>query len=492
MLLILKSSRSFAKKLAKLNFMKFYITTSIDYINGKPHIGHAYEKVAADVLARFNRLQAKDVFFLTGTDEHGAKIAAAAEKSVQEIKAYINEMAEHFSKAWDALEISYDRFIRTTDSDHELAVQEIMNRMKSSGALYEAEYSGLYCIGHEAFLTESDLVDGLCPEHKTKPEQITEKNWFLKVSAFTEKIKSAIENDQFKIWPVARRNEILSLLGQGFNDVAITRPNVKWGIRVPWDEQQTVYVWIDALINYISGVGFNSDPELFQKYWPANFHVLGKDIIKFHCIIWPAILLASDLPLPEGALVHGHLTVSGQKISKSIGNVIDPLDWTAKYGAEAVRYFLLREFPFGEDGDVSEEKLKARYEADLANGLGNLVSRLTNMMELYSDGTISEILTPENKLIEVDQLINTFKFNEALVKVWEAIAQANKTIDQTKPWSLQKTEPEQVKKILAQLAAQMYVIALKLAPFMPETADKIRKALESEKIVKIEPLFPRV
>ena len=352
----------------------------------------------------------------------------------------------------------------------------------------------MYCTGHEAFLTEKDLVDGLCPEHQTKPELITEKNWFFKVSDFTEKIKEKIEKEEFKIWPEAHRKEVLSLLTQGFNDIAISRPNVKWGIPLPWDENQTVYVWVDALINYISGVGYHGDKELFKKYWPATWHVVGKDIIKFHCIIWPALLLAAGIEMPGGVVVHGYLTANNKKISKSIGNVIDPNDWVTKYGSDAVRYFLMREIAFGQDGDVSEEKMKARYDGDLANGLGNLVSRLTNMIEKYAHGEIPEIVEPYDKLDGVVEMIEGFRFHEALARIWEAVAWANQYIDETKPWDLAKDDAnkEKLDAVLSVLGAEVKLIGLSIAPFMPQTAEKIRKSFESDAITKIEPLFPRV
>jgi methionyl-tRNA synthetase len=472
--------------------MKFYITTAIDYINGKPHIGHSYEKVASDVLARWHRLKGEQVFFLTGTDEHGAKIAEFAEKNGLEPQVFADQNFEHFKTAWDNLSLSYDRFIRTTDSDHIKTVETILKKIQDSGYLYEGEYSGLYCVGHEAFLTEKDLVNGLCPDHGTKPDLITEKNWFFKVSAFTEQIKKAIEADEFKIWPEERKNEILSLLTQGFNDIAISRPNVKWGIPLPWDKEQTVYVWVDALINYISGVGYSGDKELFKKFWPADWHVIGKDISKFHCIIWPALLLAADLEMPKGVVVHGYLTADNKKISKSIGNVINPNDWVNKYGSDAVRYFLMREISFGQDGDVSESKIMSRYEGDLANGLGNLVSRLTNMLEKYCHGEVPHTVPAEMSLTEVDTLLENFKFHEALQKIWEAIAWANQYIDETKPWQVAKENQEEVEKILSKLSAQVLVIGHFLAPFTPDTAEKIRLAFESDTITKIGPLFPRI
>lgn len=472
--------------------MKYYITTAIDYINDKPHIGHSYEKVAADILARAQRLKGIETFFLTGTDEHGAKVAAVAKKMEMEEQAFADKFSATFVTAWKNLNLSHDRFIRTTDADHLKAVAQLLNTIKDNGYLYEGEYTGLYCTGHEAFLTEKDLIDGVCPDHKTKPELITEKNWFFKVSAFTQVIQEKIESDQFKIWPEQRKNEVLGLLKQGFNDIAVSRPSVTWGVPLPWDESQSVYVWIDALINYISGVGYGSDKALFKKYWPADWHVIGKDIIKFHCIIWPAMLLAADLEIPKGVSVHGYLTTDNQKISKSLGNVIDPNDWVAKYGSDAVRYFLMREVSYGQDGDVTELKLRGRYESDLANGLGNLVSRLTNMIEKYCQGVVPQTLKAEHDLVEVDQLLEDFRFHEALAKIWEAIAWANQYIDETKPWSLYKENPEEVGVILSKLSAQLYVIAAKLAPFMPESADKIRVALESEQVTKIEALFPRI
>lgn len=473
--------------------MKYYITTAIDYINGKPHIGHSYEKVASDVLARLHRLNGDQVFFLTGTDEHGKKNADAAKKLGLDEQAYADEYHRYFKSTWDNLEVTYDRFIRTTDADHIKVVEDIFNKIHEAGYFYEKEYEGWYCVGHEAFITEKDLVNGLCPEHQTKPEYTKEKNWFFKVSAFTEIIKEKIEGGDFKIWPEERKKEVLSLLDQGFHDVAISRPSVKWGIALPWDQEQTIYVWVDALINYISGVGYIEDKELFKKFWPADWHVIGKDILKFHCIIWPAMLLAAKIELPKGVCAHGYLTVGNQKISKTIGNVIDPNEWVAKYGADAVRYFLMKEIAFGQDGDVSEEKLKARYDGELANGLGNLISRLTNMIEKYCHGEVPHHVEADNKLEEVFALVDGFHFHEALAKIWEAVAWANQYIDETKPWALAKEDKqEEIDEIISKLAAQVYVIAQKIAPFMPVTADKIRIAFESDEIKKMEPLFPRV
>jgi methionyl-tRNA synthetase len=465
---------------------KFYITTAIDYINGKPHIGHSLEKVAADVLARHygNKIGRDNVRFVTGTDEHGAKISQYAEAEGLEPKVYADRNSAYFSFAWDQLNVQYDRFIRTTDTDHEQTVKDLVSKMKDSGFLYEGEYEGLYCVGHEAFITEKELVNGLCPDHQKAPELVKEKNWFLKVSSFTEQIKTAIEKDELLVWPESRKKEILSLLEQGFTDIAISRPNVKWGIALPWDAEQTIYVWVDALINYYTAA---------DGKWPADVHVVGKDILKFHAIIWPAMLLASGLPLPKAVVTHGYLTVENQKISKSIGNVIDPNDWVAKYGADSVRYFLLREVPFSDDGDVSEEKLRARYEGELANGLGNLVSRITNLVEKNLDGVFPEgtkgFTSPGD---EISPLIESYQFHEALAMIWQYVSWANKTVDENKLWELPKTDMAKFAEVAKQVIDVLTIIAQSLAAFMPETSQKILASVTAEKIVKAEPLFPRV
>lgn len=471
---------------------KFYITTPIYYVNDKPHIGSAYPTIAADVLARFYRSAGAAVHFLTGTDEHGSKIERAAAAAGKTPREFADEIAAKFASAWKILEISNDDFIRTTESRHEEAVAEWLGVLKGSGKVYEGEYQGLYCVGHEEFIKESDLNEkGLCPEHLTKPELLKEKNWFFKLSDYGQILTEKIEGGDFQIEPQSRENEVLSFINQGLEDIAISRPNVKWGIPLPWDKDQTVYVWVEALFNYISALGY-PDGEDYKKYWPADLHVVGKNIIKFHCIIWPALLLASKLPLPKKVFAHGFINVDKQKISKSLGNAVDPLELAEKYGTDTVRYFLLREIPFGQDGDFSVKKLAARYEGDLANGLGNLFSRLATLIAQNLDGDAPEVVASPKDLSDVNTLIQELKFHETLARIWEEIAWANKYIDETKPWELAKKDPKLFGEVIASLVALLSEIALKLAPFMPETAEKIRSALSAEKITKPEPLFPRL
>lgn len=470
---------------------KFYITTPIYYINDKPHIGSAYTTIAADVLARYYRSRGIDTVFLTGTAEHGSKIAGSAEKAGKNPKEFADEMSAKFSLAWDVLEISNNDFIRTTEKRHEDAVKLFFEKLKASGKIYEGEYEGLYCVGHEAFIKESDLVNGLCPEHKTKPEQVREHNWFFKLSEYQNILKEKIIGNELQIGPPERKNEVLSFIDKGLEDIAISRQNAKFALPLPWDESQTIYVWLDELFNYCTAVGYGADDAKFKKYWPADVHLVGKDIIKFHCIIWPALLLAIGEKIPAKVFAHGFFTVGGQKISKTIGNVIDPLEWAQKYGPEAVRYFLLREVPFGQDGDVSEEKLKARYEGDLANGLGNLLSRVTTLAEKFVPGKTfkPEIFKGDDG---VGELIENFKFNEALAKIWVWVAWGNKTVDENKLWELGKTDLKKFEEISGQLLSCLLTIAAHLKPFMPETGKKIEEAILAEKITKSQALFPKI
>lgn len=471
---------------------KFYITTPIYYVNAEPHIGSAYTTIAADVLARFYRYAAVPTFFLTGTDEHGSKIEMAAKEAGQSPEDFTRKMAAKFSFTWDTLEIAPDDFIRTTEERHIKAVGIFLEKLRASGKIYQGEYQGLYCIGHEAFLKESDLdSQGLCPDHKTRPEKLKEKNWFFKLSEYGALLASRISSQEFEIQPESRKNEVLAFIEQELEDVAISRPNVKWGIPLPWDKDQTVYVWVEALFNYASALGY-PDGENYKKFWPADVHLVGKDIIRFHCIIWPALLEVAGIPWPKKVFAHGFFTINGQKISKSLGNVIDLNELVVKFGPDALRYFLLREIPFGQDGDFSIEKLRIRYESDLADGLGNLFSRLTNLIATNLGGKLPDVVESPRKFNEVDEMIANFRFHDALSRIWEEVAWANKYIDETKPWESAKKDPKLFAQTISRLVALLYEIAKKLAPFMPETSEKIRSALSAEKIEKAEPLFPRI
>lgn len=472
---------------------KFYITAPIYYVNDKPHIGSAYTTIAADVLARLHRQLGEDVLFLTGTAEHGDKIAGSAEEASKDIKNFVDENAAKFSFAWDQLGIAPDEFIRTTEKRHVDAVVLFFRKLKESGKVYEGIYEGLYCVGCESFKKESELVNGLCPLHNKKPEIVKEKNWFFKLSDYSGILRDKIRGNDIVIAPQARRNEILSFIDQGLEDISISRPRVKFAIPLPWDESQRIYVWMDELFAYCSGIGYGEDQEKFKRYWPADLHLMGKDIIKFHCIIWPALLMAIGEEPPKKIFAHGFFTVAGEKMSKTLGNIIDPNDWVDEYGADAVRYFLLREVPFGQDGDVSEEKFKVRYNSDLANGLGNLFSRVTNMIEKYQGGDIGEFVRSPKDLSDASVYFDQLQFDKGLQVIWEAIAWADNLIERSKPWELVKTDPEKVKELLVNLAALLYDIARKLSPVIPETANRIKTALEQEKIIKPEePLFPKI
>jgi methionyl-tRNA synthetase len=473
---------------------KYYITTPIYYVNDKPHIGSAYTTIAADVLARFYRGHGLETLFLTGTAEHGSKISESAEQAGKSVEEFVDENAAKFKQAWQRLNISHDDFIRTTEARHIEAVNIFFAKLKDSGTLYEGDYEGWYCVGCEAFKTESELVDGLCPLHNTKPELVKERNWFFKLSSYGDTLREKITSGELQILPEERRNEILSFIEQGLEDITISRRSAKFALPLPWDSEQTIYVWLDELFNYCSAIGYGTDPDKFARFWPANVHLVGKDIIKFHCVIWPALLLAIGEALPKAVFANGFFTVGGQKISKSLGNAIDPVEWADKYGADAVRYFVLREVPFGQDGDVSEEKLRARYDGDLANGLGNLVSRVTTLVEKYLDGVVPRGTVPDQPFVPsaIDSLIENYKFHDALAEIWKEVARANKIVDETKLWELGKTDLEEFARVAKELLVIIETVAEQLLPFIPESAQKILDAVQAEKITKAEALFPRL
>ncbi len=460
---------------------KFYITTPIYYVNDKPHIGHAYTMIAADVLARRNRMKGADVFFLTGTDEHGAKIETAAKKVGQSPQEFVDEVSAKFQLAADCLNISNTGFIRTTDKTHINAVEDVLMKLQEKGFIYKGKYEGLYCEGCEQFKTESQLVDGKCPDHQVEPKLLKEESYFFKLSQFQDELREKIEKDEFKISPIERKNEILSFLThEKLQDVAISRKNVKWGIPLPFDKEYTTYVWVEALMNYTTGIGMSSDEDKFANYWPCDVQLMAKDILRVHATIWPAMLLALKLPLPKHLFIHGFWTVDGQKMSKSLNNSVDPIEMSCKYTTDAFRYYLMREVTFGNDGDFSESRLAEKYGSDLAGGLGNLVNRVLSMTEKYFESKVPKAKLKDGVMKELadvwkkyDQAIDDIQFAEALKSIWQLIDFANKFIDDAKPWALAKTDQKKLGEVLYNLIEILQQLGYLLYPFMPDTAEKI-------------------
>ncbi|MBU4480323.1 class I tRNA ligase family protein [Patescibacteria group bacterium] len=511
---------------------KFYITTAIDYVNGKPHLGHALEKIQADVLARYKRLILgdDDIYFLTGADEHGSKIFRTAEKQGKEVQSFVDENTEVFRNLWKTLNISNNDFIRTSDKKrHRVGAQALWNKIFEAGDLEKAKYSGLYCVGCEAFVTEKDLIDGKCPNHDTAPEKIEEENYFFKISKYIEDVKSKIESDELQIIPAGRKNEILAMIERGVEDISFSRPKEKlsWGVDIPNDDSQVMYVWCDALANYISALGFGSDgDDNFKKYWPADVHMIGKDILRFHAIVWPAMLLSAGLPLPKKIFVHGFLTSDGKKMSKSLGNVIDPVDLINEYGTEALRYFLLREVTPFEDGDITLEKFKEAYNANLANGLGNLVSRILTMTQ---NSNVNIAIAESNKDVLFEQFktdkfsgirntetgaggenfiekkmpsylfyekehffifgdtLDFFDFQKAMDRIMADVKSMDVFITRTEVYRKDSKDRD---KNLMRLLINLKNVALSLQPFMPETSEKIQHLIKENKSPET-PLFKR-
>ena len=487
---------------------KYYITTPIYYVNDKPHIGHAYTTIVADVLARFwrEKIGKENVYFLTGTDEHGAKIAESAAKLDIDPQTFTDQVSAQFQLAWKNLDISYDHFIRTTDEQHKKIVQEILLKLKTAQTpkgnevIYQSEYQGLYCVGCEKFILESELVNGWCPDHKKAPQKIAEKNWFFRLSDYLPSIINQIKNNELFIFPESRKNEVLGILEkQDLPDFSISRSRVSvpWGIDLPWDKDQKAYVWVDALSNYITALDY-PEGKNFQKFWPADCQLLALDILKFHAIYWPAILMALDVPLPKVLNIHGFFTIDGQKMSKTIGNVIDPNILVKTYGAESTKYLILSQFAFGAESDIRVEDFPAKYNADLVNGLGNLVSRVTNMVEQYLGGRVNLSKDINTEFLQsVHAKIEQLKFRDALLEIWKLIQSANVLVDTSKPWLLSKSEnPADHKtlvEVLTTLSNDLYQIAWTLKVFMPNSANSILSLLSAEKIQKpVEPLFKRL
>ncbi|MGQ9631902.1 MAG: methionine--tRNA ligase [bacterium] len=509
---------------------KFFITTAIDYANSTPHIGTAYEKIGADVLARYHRMKGDDTYFLMGNDEHSVNVERKARELGLDPKEYCDMMAEKFKEIWGSLDISYNDFIRTTEPRHIRAVRAFFQKMYDKGDIYKAPYEGWYCIGCERFYREKDLVEGKCPHHQTAPTWIKEENYFFALSKYRDCILEHIEKHPDFIRPEIRRNEILNVLREGLEDISVSRSTFHWGIPLPIDESQVVYVWIDALINYISALGYAGDDDKFKRYWGPNttHHIIGKDITRFHCIIWPAMLMAAGLPLPKTVFGHGFVYLKGERMSKSLGNVVDPLDIVKDFGPDPLRYFLMRESSFGKDGNFTWEGFIERYNGDLANDLGNLLHRTLNMIKMYQDGEIlapSPESTPNDESLKslamgtlgevakyIDDYEDDIEFHNALARIWETVNGANKYIDGEAPWQLYKDgKMERLATILYNVAEVIRIIAILIKPFMPRTAERIGRQLgydvrESDfsevarwgglkpgtKIELGEPLFPRI
>ena len=472
----------------------FYVTTPIFYPNAKLHLGHAYTTTLSDVLVRYHRQIGDKTYFLTGSDENTQKMVDAARKEGKEPMVFLNEVVSKFSGLFREMNISYDQFIRTTDQKkHWPGAQNLWQRLVEADDIYEDEYEGLYCVGHEAFITEKELVDGKCPEHGTVPEWIKETNYFFRLSKYTEPIKQKIESGELKIIPETRKNEILALLAEGLEDVSFSRPRKPdWphelGVPVPGDDSQVMYVWCDALSNYITALGYGcEDDSLYREFWPG-MHVIGKDILRFHAAIWPGMLLSAGLPLPKTLLVHGFITSGGKKMSKSLGNVIDPETLIAEYGSEAVRYFLMRHISPFEDGDITLESFKEAYNADLANGLGNLVARIMKLAEDYlvAPVDVGEKIYPN---IDYDRQLDNLEVQKAAELVWGYIQKVDQDLQIHQPFKVVKEDKEKGIALIEQFVRELYVIASKVEIFMPQTTMIIKQAIHQNK--KPANLFPR-
>ena len=453
---------------------KFYITTPIYYASGKPHIGHAFTTLYADVLARYHKSLGKEVFFLVGMDEHGAKIAEKAKQENKSPQEFVDEISKSYIDVWSALNIGYSDFIRTTSQKHKETVSEFIKKNYESGDIYEGVYEGLYCVGCEKFLTEKELVNGVCPDHLTAPQKIKEKNYFFNLKKYLPKIKKSIEDKVLSIRPESRKNEILNIIDSGISDFSVTREKekVRWGIPFPYDESQIIYVWLDALVNYLSP----------KDFWPADLHVIGADIDKFHSIFWPGLLLSAGFPLPKNIFSHGLFTINGQKISKTVGNTIDPLDMIKKFGVDATRYLLLSQFPASEHGDIKESEFEVKYNADLANGIGNLFERVFTMLINYRivEHPMShkicatsdvEIKKTENKY---KNYIENYQIFEALREVLLFAKKLDGYITETQPWILAKNKDKKLEEVLNYLFCGVEKIIEWLELFLPEKA-KIAK-----------------
>lgn len=477
-----------------------YITTAIPYVNAKPHIGNAIDYLIADIWARYHIQHGQKVRFQVGTDEHGNKIAKKAKENGLDPKSYVDQNFKNFQTLMDKLSISYTDFVRTTDEHHIATSQHIWQKLVPY--IYKNKYTGWYCQGCESFVTDKDAGDngGICPDHKTPYERVEEENYFFKTSAFGDRIKSAIESGEFQILPEIRKNEFLNLIKDGLTDVSISRPrkSLSWGIEVPGDPEQVMYVWIDALANYLSVIGYPDNPS-WQEVWPADVQVIGKDILRFHAGIWPSMLLALELPLPKRLLAHGHVHVGGVKMSKTIGNVVDPIEIIDAYGADAFRYFFSRRIPTQDDGDFTWEAFENAYNSELGNDFGNLISRVASMVNKYQAGVINDIEKVRHDEMVFGESMQSLKFNEALDEIWVNIRGLNRYIDSIKPWEIAKkaeTDPEakaHLAEVLEYAVGGILNVSRMLWPFMPTTSEKINLVFASGVIaLPEEPLFKKI
>jgi methionyl-tRNA synthetase len=456
------------------NKKKFYISTAIDYVNQPPHAGHAYEKVCADVIARWHRLRGEDVFFLTGTDENAQKNEQAAREAGIPVKKFVKQNSDRFEELCKKLNLSHDDFIRTTEERHVKVSLGIFQKLLNNGEIYKGLYEGYYCVGCEAFITEKDLVDGKCPEHGKRPEWLKEDSYFFRMSKYTDFVAKLLERKGF-VLPDYRRVEMLNRVkAEGLRDLSVSRKNLKWGIPIPNDPETVLYVWLDALTNYISALGY-PDGERFKKYWPADIHMIGKGINWFHSVIWPSILKAVGIEMPKSIVVHGYIKLKGEKMSKSKGIVMDPFELIDKYSADILRYFFIREIPFGEDGDFSADALKARINGELVSDLGNLVNRVLTLTEKNKGVEIvgkPELPLPDFK--KINSLMDKLELHHALEEIFAYIRTANKYINEKEPWKL---EGKALGNVLYNLLEGIRMIAILVDPFMPETAEKIDRQL---------------
>ncbi len=467
---------------------KYYITTAIDYVNSAPHIGTAYEKVSADVFARFHRLLGDDVYFQMGNDEHSLNVDRAARVKGMDPIAYCDEMEKVFRDIWDRLEISFDRFVRTTSQEHKRRLSLLFEAIGND--VYQGHYEGYYCESCEAFLQEKDLVDGCCATHGTQPAWITEENYFFRLSKYAQPLLDYIENHPEFIQPEPRRNEILQLIRGGLDDISVTRAGSEWGVPLPRDRAHVIYVWVDALTNYVTGVGYGEDKELFAKWWPADVHIIGKDITRFHCVIWPAMLMSAGIELPRTVFGHGFLYFKGQKLSKSRGVTVDPLEAADMFGPCALRYFLMREGTYGKDVDFTWEQFRSRYESELANDFGNLLSRSTAMVEKFLGGKIKNLAaTTQNgngaALIELSRSVASdvtaamtgYAPQAALSTMWELVRRGNSYIEEEKPWTLAKEDPARLAQVLFDVLEVVRQVAVMAWPVMPGKCEEILSQL---------------